>query len=318
MAEAMQVEPSDDAPSQRATAHELVRSTLRSAILRGTLPGGTRLRQNDIATQLQVSTTPVREALRDLATEGLVDLDPHRGAVVHELGLVELREVYDLRRVLEPVAMRRAAASLRPETLARADELQRRMDTETDLVAWVDLNRRFHATLLDDGDRPRLRGILRTLQDSAAPYVGLLLQNRARDPDEANAEHRELLDALRAGDGDRARRHHRAPPPLDDRRAPTVRRARPTRTRGHHVTDHRIPLPDLHAFVTAVYERNGLPAGDAATVASRMIEADIRGMDGHGVIRLPNYVRHLEAGGFNPRPDVQDPPRDPGQRPGRR
>jgi DNA-binding GntR family transcriptional regulator len=204
MAEALPIEPDDDEPPQRATAHELVRSTLRSAILRGTLPGGTRLRQADIAAQLQVSTTPVREALRDLATEGLVDLDAHRGAVVHQLGLDELREVYDLRRVLEPVAMRHAAGSLRPGTLATADDLQRQMDTVTDLATWVDLNRRFHAILLEDGVRPRLRGILRTLQDSAAPYVGLLLQNRARDPGEANAEHRELLQALGDGDGQAA------------------------------------------------------------------------------------------------------------------
>lgn len=201
MAEAIAIGSDDGIASSRVTAHELVRSTVRSAILRGTLRGGTRLRQADLAAQLRVSTTPVREALRDLATEGLVDLDAHRGAVVHELSLGELREIYDLRRRLEPHAMEQAAGRLATSTLDAADDLQRQMDVETDLAAWVDLNRRFHAVLLDDPERPRLRGILRTLQDSAAPYVGLLLQKRARDPAGANAEHRELLVALRTGDG---------------------------------------------------------------------------------------------------------------------
>lgn len=67
----------------------------------------------------------------------------------------------------------------------------------------------------------------------------------------------------------------------------------------------RVPLAELRAFVADVLVRQGLPSADAATVAARMIEADIRGMDGHGVIRLPNYVRHLEAGGFNPRPEIR-------------
>ena len=67
-------------PRDGLSAHELARETLRQAILRGQLPGGARLVQADLAVHLRVSTTPVREALRDLATEGLIVLDRHWGA----------------------------------------------------------------------------------------------------------------------------------------------------------------------------------------------------------------------------------------------
>lgn len=189
---------------ERRTAHELVRETLRRAILRGTVAGGTRLVQAEIAEQLGVSTTPVREALRDLATEGLIDLDAHRGATVHRLDVHELREIYWLRTLLEPGAMRRAAEGLEDGTLERVGQIQQRMDDETDVGLWADLNREFHGTLVAGLRLPRLRSILQGLQDGAAPYVGLLLQRVGDFTEQANGEHRELLDALAAQDGDRA------------------------------------------------------------------------------------------------------------------
>ncbi len=77
----------------RRTAHEFVKDSLRRAILRGDLSGGSRLIQADLATMLNVSTTPVREALRDLATEGFITLDRHRGGVVRELNWSEMEEI---------------------------------------------------------------------------------------------------------------------------------------------------------------------------------------------------------------------------------
>ena len=76
----------------RQTAHEYVREVLRRSILNGDLPGGSRLVQAELAATLEVSTTPIREALRDLASEGLVRFDPHRGAVVTELDDEDLRD----------------------------------------------------------------------------------------------------------------------------------------------------------------------------------------------------------------------------------
>jgi DNA-binding GntR family transcriptional regulator len=188
----------------RRTAHELVRDTLRQAILTGVMTGGTRLVQADIAAQLGVSTTPVREALRDLAAEGLIRMDPHRGAVVHELDVDELHELYDIRLALEPLAVRRAAELITDDQLAAAQAIQTRMDAETDPVAWVLLNFEFHAVLEAAAGQHRLSSLIRSVQDSASRYVGHAVQIDPTRIPEGNAQHRALLEAITARDAERA------------------------------------------------------------------------------------------------------------------
>lgn len=188
----------------RRTAHQIVKDTLRRAILDGSLGGGTRLVQADVATQLGVSTTPVREALRDLATEGLVRLDAHRGAVVHEVTPEELAELYDLRRILEPEAVRRAAQNLTDEQLAELEALQRRMDDEPDVIRWIGMNRTFHWAIADAAGSKRLADTLHRLEDEAALYVGVSLRRQQARLGSGNDQHHRLVDALRRRDGDAA------------------------------------------------------------------------------------------------------------------
>ncbi|MQA95279.1 MAG: FCD domain-containing protein [Streptosporangiales bacterium] len=190
----------------RRTTHQFVRETLRRAILGGALAGGARLVQTDIAEQLQVSTTPVREALRDLAADGLIRFDPHRGAVVRELDLAELMEIYEIRKALEPLAIRKAAKRITPEQLAEAEALQDKMDAETDPGAWTELNGRFHRVLESASGAARLESIVKTVQDASAIYVAHCLDVQPARMRGGNREHRRLIAALRAGDGDRAAR----------------------------------------------------------------------------------------------------------------
>jgi DNA-binding GntR family transcriptional regulator len=188
------------APAGRGpTAYEYVRSTLRAAVLDGTLPGGTRLLQTDLAQQLSVSTTPVREALRDLATEGLVVFDAHRGALVRSLDIKEVRELYELRMTLEPLEVRRVVPSVTDEQLARAEALQKRMEEPFNPVTWSDFNRHFHATLFEPDSSSRLSKILDGLRDSAAPYVALSLATRPEQVNEANVEHAAMVRLYREG-----------------------------------------------------------------------------------------------------------------------
>jgi DNA-binding GntR family transcriptional regulator len=196
---------------ERLTAHEIVRETLRHAILSGELSGGTRLVQADLAAQLNVSTTPVREALRDLASDQLIRFHPHRGAVVHELDMDELREIYEIRKALEPLAMRLAAPHITKKQLKDAAELQTRMDKENDPAAWVAKNWKFHALLEGAAQSPRLAAFVKSVQDSAALYVAHSIHLDPGRMEKGNAEHRGILKALGGRDGDLAgellRRH---------------------------------------------------------------------------------------------------------------
>ena len=189
-----------DLAIERRTAHQLVLETLRRAILTGKIAGGTRLVQSDIAAQLQVSTTPVREALRDLATEGLIKLDAHRGAEVKSLNREEVAEIYRLRRVLEPEAMRLAIERISDEQIDAAAAIQERADEEVDTAAWVELNHAFHNVFVVAARSPRLAGILQALHDAAGMYIAATLVRDDHRRDEANREHHELLDAARRRD----------------------------------------------------------------------------------------------------------------------
>jgi DNA-binding GntR family transcriptional regulator len=192
-------------PAPRArTAHEHARATLRAGILDRTLPAGTRLVQTDLAQQLGISTTPVREALRDLVSEGLVLFDPHRGAIVRPLEIGEVREIYELRVALEPIMVRRVVERITEAQLARAESLADRMESAPDMSTWVTLNRDFHAVFSEVDDTSRLAGILAGLRDSAAGYVAVSLDARPAHIPESNVEHRELLEIYRRRDVEEA------------------------------------------------------------------------------------------------------------------
>lgn len=188
----------------RRTAHEFVKDSLRRAILRGDLSGGARLIQADLASMLNVSTTPVREALRDLATEGLITLDRHRGGVVRELNWREMEEIRLIRQQLEPLAVRLVVEGITDEQLQGAERLRLRMAKERDLGNWVELNTQFHLVFHDSTGVARLASILKGFEEASAAYVAQAQRWHPEIRRRANDEHQALIDAFRARDGDRA------------------------------------------------------------------------------------------------------------------
>ena len=198
------------APERARTAYEFALQRLRSAILSGQIAGGTHLIQANIADELGVSTTPVREALRQLASEGIVDFDTYRGVVVKSVDHAEMLEIYDLRFLLEPRCMELAAEQISDEALQRAEDLYRQMEAEHDLGTWADLNREFHQQLCNSADAPRLVTILQGLHAADALYVSVGLRILPRPLEAGNRQHRDLLDALKRRDPEGAANASRA------------------------------------------------------------------------------------------------------------
>ena len=116
------------------SAVDVISESLRRAIILDQLPGGTRLVQADVAKRMGVSVTPVREALRGLASEGLIDFDRYQGAIVHRPTEEEFREIDEMRCALEPIAVERAVSWMAEHGIdrlgfQRARELVEQMST---------------------------------------------------------------------------------------------------------------------------------------------------------------------------------------------
>ena len=186
------------------TAQAVVADRIRRAILSGQLAPGSRLLQAQVADEMRTSTTPVREAIRELAGEGLLDLDPHRGVVVHRPDIEELDEVYRIRKLLEPVAIAATVKGITEAQLKTADDLLNQMDDADDVTEWAILNAAFHGLLADASRMPILRSHLVKLRNLSTLYIASQIHRHPDRVVQANAEHRAILEACKARDVRRA------------------------------------------------------------------------------------------------------------------
>ena len=194
-------------PIQIASVVDQVHAALRSQILAGELERGSRLPQETLAAELGVSRTPLREALRRLAAEGLVTLQPNYGATVSQLDFGDMRDAWTARLVIEPPAAR-MGAERRPEP--ELDRMQAAIDHQRavgDPAASLDANRDFHLALVAASGNPHLIHLAELLwvaRISVAIYTAQAAQvgGTAAWSD----EHDGILAAMRAGDGDAAER----------------------------------------------------------------------------------------------------------------
>jgi DNA-binding GntR family transcriptional regulator len=185
------------------TKSEYVARHLREAIIAGERPAGTRIRQQQVAAALNVSPTPVREAIRRLEAEGYVESAPHTGARVTEVRDNDLEEVYRLRALLEGELAAEAARRATPAQLRRLDELAADFAatvTRSDTVAARRVNYRLHRLVWEIASRPVTLCVVDSLWAKFPQVLG-------SDPDRGDrsaGEHRRLLRALAAHDADEA------------------------------------------------------------------------------------------------------------------
>ena len=176
-----------------------VTDELRELILSGSLSEGQQLRQDSLAEALKVSRIPVREALRQLEAEGLVTFFPHRGAIVSELSLDEIREFFDTRALLERDILRRAIPKLTEADFQAAAEVLDFFDDafeNHDVSVWGQLNWKFHSTLYAAANRPRTLAIIQNLNNNVDRYLRLHLQ-LTRAVRRAQQDHRKILELCR-------------------------------------------------------------------------------------------------------------------------
>lgn len=186
------------------TRAQAVAIGLRKAILAGEIRGGERLRQVQVAQRFGVSTTPVREAFTILRREGLVEVDDHRGALVVTPSIERLREIYEIRTALEPMAAAAAAPMLSRSDLLALEQLVDTMARTTDREQYLHLHREFHDRVYRAAKRPQLLALITNLEECASVYLRVLLDH-IEYSDSAVAAHRLILDTLRYGDAEQAR-----------------------------------------------------------------------------------------------------------------
>jgi DNA-binding GntR family transcriptional regulator len=188
--------------SRKTVAHQ-VAAVLRDEILRAQAAPGARLRQEEIAGRLGVSTTPVREAFRILEAEGLVRLDPGRGVLVFRPSIEEVRETYEIREALEMLAIQHAVETLTDSEIEELESILDELEHTSDRDEWIRLNNRYHDQMYAFASRPKLRSLIVSLRDSMAGYMHSAI-HRAIESGRAAREHRAILEACRSGDVARA------------------------------------------------------------------------------------------------------------------
>jgi len=195
-------------PPKRVELWESVLEAMRTAIIKRELAPGTRLVESELAQVMQVSRWPIRQAIMRLEQENLVVRYPNRGAYVIDFTEDDVREIYDLRRLLEGHCAREACVRLTPtdiETLEKHIASLHSLIERSDFAAAADPDIAFHRTIFDIAGSARLRTMWELLV--APVHTLLVLRNARRSRDVSygtRRAHLDILEALKSGDPNRA------------------------------------------------------------------------------------------------------------------
>ncbi len=193
------------APIARRPLHEELAEHLRQLIIECALKPGSKISEKELCTQFAVSRTPLREALKLLATEGLVQLTPHRGASVTELTKEELEHIFPVMGALEALAGELACHHVTDAEIERAKQLQAELEAQHksgDLRGYFHTNEEVHQLIFAAAQNPTLTQMSRSISGRVrrARYMANLSRSRWAA---AVKEHRAILIALSKRDGER-------------------------------------------------------------------------------------------------------------------
>jgi DNA-binding GntR family transcriptional regulator len=183
---------------QFRTVGDMVYEVLREGILKGVFHPGERLRQDQLAEAIGVSRIPVRSALLQLEADGLITFNPYRGAVVNKLSPDEMREIYELRAVLEAHALRKAMGAMTPERLAHLEELAHELNEIQDGEEFLARRNDFYGELYDGPHHVRTVGLIERLRAEAGRYWLERKINYLSRP--GQRDHVQLIEFIKAGD----------------------------------------------------------------------------------------------------------------------
>jgi DNA-binding GntR family transcriptional regulator len=192
------------AKARRITA-DYVADALREAILSGRLADGAILSQAAIADRLGVSRVPVREAMRELQAEGLIEARAHHVAAVRGFSLKRIGELYDYRALLEGHMTRRAVEAMGPAAIEKMRSKNDEMLAVSDHSEWLRLNGQFHEMALRHGGDETGRELVDMLRRRGERYARMWRGGfGVHEPATVAEEHQRVIDAIAAGDGDAA------------------------------------------------------------------------------------------------------------------
>lgn len=196
-----------DAINVARTVNDATTGQIRAWILNGRLKPGERLHQDQLAVALGVSRMPVREAIRQLAAEGLVQMFPHRGAFVSSLDPDEIRELYEVRAALEGLAISHAVPRVTPDVVSSLHEILRRLveaEAAGDDEATIELDRHLHDTLVAPSQMPYLRELIEQARRRSEAFRRAHTYIIPGQSASSNEEHAEIIAAVERGDVERS------------------------------------------------------------------------------------------------------------------
>jgi DNA-binding GntR family transcriptional regulator len=189
---------------QRAfpTVSDMVYQIIRDGILQGAFEPGERLRQDELAEAIGVSRIPVRSALMQLDAEGLITFHSYRGAIVTSVTVDDMREIYEIRALVEPHALRKAMRAMTPERLGHLERLARELNAVEDGAEFLALRIGFFTELYEGGQQPLMLALIERLRMRAGRYWLERDVEYVRGPGER--DHTQILGYLREADADGA------------------------------------------------------------------------------------------------------------------